>query len=244
MPASDFLRRFQPFAGRCHPVVPFQPGQDKILPLDFTAANKDLTSDIIGDTDRLASYIQSRLQAAGCLYGLGGYGEHRTLYAKSRHFDRSLNGTAEPAARRLHLGMDIWGKEGTRVMAPLPAIVHSFAFNNHDGDYGATIILSHNLDGLGFHTLYGHLSLNSLKNLQEGARIDKGTVFTEFGMRFENGNWPPHLHFQIIIDLGDWQGDYPGVCAQSEQASWLENCPDPDIILQMNRYIARADAPS
>jgi len=62
-------------------------------------------------------------------------------------------------------------------------------------------------------------------------------VFTEFGMRFENGNWPPHLHFQIIIDIGNWQGDYPGVCKFSERERWLQNCPDPDIILQLKQYL-------
>jgi len=113
----------------------------------------------------------------------------------------------------------------------------SFAFNNNDSDYGATIILTHNLEGLSFYTLYGHLSLNSLKNLEEGKRIARGEVFTEFGMRFENGNWPPHLHFQIILDMQGWLGDYPGVCKFSEKDFWLSNCPDPDLILDLNRYV-------
>jgi len=33
------------------------------------------------------------------------------------------------------------------------------------------------------------------------------------------------------------QGDYPGVCKYSEQAKYLQNCPDPDLILQMNRWL-------
>ena len=118
-------------------------------------------------------------------------------------------------------------------MAPLPGIVHSIAFNNNDSDYGATLILTHNLDGTGFHTLYGHISLNSIKNLYEGQGIAKGEVIAEFGMRYENGNWPPHLHFQLIADLQDWKGDYPGVCRFSERQQWLDNCPNPNLILQM-----------
>ena len=110
-------------------------------------------------------------------------------------------------------------------MSPVDGIVHSFAFNNNDSDYGATIILSHNIEGISFHTLYGHLSLNSIKNLYEGKRVTPGEVFTEFGMRFENGNWPPHLHFQIIIDIGNWQGDYPGVCKFSERERCLQKLP-------------------
>jgi murein DD-endopeptidase MepM/ murein hydrolase activator NlpD len=137
----------------------------------------------------------------------------------------------------LHLGIDIWGQAGTKVFAPLDGIVHSFAFNNNDSDYGATIILTHNINGVFFHTLYGHLSLNSIKNLHGGKRISRGEVFTEFGMRFENGNWPPHLHFQLILDMEDLEGDYPGVCKFSEKERWLENSPDPDLILQFNQYL-------
>lgn len=107
-------------------------------------------------------------------------------------------------------------------MAPLDGIVHSFAFNNRFGDYGATIILSHLLNGVSFYTLYGHLSLNSIKNIQEGDRIEKGDVFGEFGIPSENGSWPPHLHFQIISNIGEWKGDYPGVCKFSEKKNgWL-----------------------
>jgi murein DD-endopeptidase MepM/ murein hydrolase activator NlpD len=149
-------------------------------------------------------------------------------------FDAEKPG-AEP--RRLHLGIDIWGKPHTAVMAPLAGIVHSFAFNNNFGDYGVTIILTHILDDITYYTLYGHLSLNDIKNLREGERIEKGDVFAEFGLPMENGHWPPHLHFQIIIDLENYKGDYPGVCKYSEREKYLSNCPDPDLILQMNQYL-------
>ena len=229
-----------------HPVVPFDAGRDKLYPFDFTGNNtalgsNDLTTDEIADTERFANWINRMLLQHRAKYGIGGYGEHRTLYARSKHFDNALatgsesqrdsSGEAEP--RRLHLGVDIWGPAGTKVMAPLNGIVHSFAFNNNDSDYGATLILTHNIEGVGFHTLYGHLSLNSIKNLYEGKNIRKGEVIAEFGMRFENGNWPPHLHFQLISDMRDWKGDYPGVCRFSERQQWLDGCPDPNLILRM-----------
>ncbi len=236
--------------------MPFDTTRDKLYPFDFTERNTSLSPADIADTERFACWINSTLQLNKARYGIGGYGEHRTLYARSKHFDKALvagsesdRGVAnfgvaggvvpdgdpagEAEARRLHLGVDIWGPSGTKVMAPLPGIVHSFAFNNNDSDYGATIILTHNLDGTGFHTLYGHLSLNSIKNLYEGQRVAKGEVIAEFGMRFENGNWPPHLHFQLIADMQDWKGDYPGVCRFSERQQWLDGCPDPNVILQM-----------
>ncbi|MDR3716913.1 MAG: peptidoglycan DD-metalloendopeptidase family protein [Puia sp.] len=223
------------WTGSFRPVVPFDPSKDRLFPFDFTAANGDLSPEKIADTDAFARYISSTLLVSHCRYGFGGYGEHRTIYARSTHFDGKEDGFEEP--RRLHLGIDIWGPAGTMVMAPLDGIVHSFAFNNHDGDYGATLILTHAVGAGTFHTLYGHLSLNSLKNLVGGTGVRAGEVIGEFGMRFENGGWPPHLHFQLIRDMQGLEGDYPGVCRFSERARWMENCPDPDLILQMGRYI-------
>jgi murein DD-endopeptidase MepM/ murein hydrolase activator NlpD len=121
-------------------------------------------------------------------------------------------------------------------MVPLEGLIHSYAFNSAYGDYGATIILSHHLDGVSFHTLYGHLSLASIKNMREGERVKGGDVIAEFGIPQENGNWPPHLHFQIIKDLEGRKGDYPGVCKFSEKEKYLKNCPDPDLILGMMQY--------
>ena len=216
------------------PVIPFREGTDKLLALDFTGANKELTEEMLNDTGRFSKYVQQKLEAAHARYGIGGYAEHRTVYTRSRVFDAGKEGE-EP--RRLHLGIDIWGKPYTAVMSPLNGIVHSFAFNNRLGDYGATIIISHALNEIHFYTLYGHLSLSSIKNIQEGDRISKGDVFAEFGIPSENGQWPPHLHFQVIADLQGWKGDYPGVCKYSERDQYLNNCPDPDLILQLNKYL-------
>jgi murein DD-endopeptidase MepM/ murein hydrolase activator NlpD len=207
-----------------HAVVPFDGLKDNLLLLDFTDNNKELTDEILGDTNTFSAYIDNKLRSSNCKFGIGGYAEHRTMYSRSKHFDPPTSGE-EP--RRLHLGIDIWGTVNTPVMAPLNGIIHSFAFNNNFGDYGAVIILTHNLEGVTFHTLYGHLSLNSLKNISEGEFIKKGDVFAEFGMQFENGHWPPHLHFQLILDLAGKKGDYPGVCKHSERGKYLVNCPDP-----------------
>src|SRR3954465_8761491 len=121
-----------------HPVVPFDKENDKLLQLDFTAGNVNLTSEILFDTNAFSKYIEELL-GEKYTYGIGGYDEHRTIYSRSNVFD----GEEEP--RRLHLGIDIWGEAGTPVFAPLDGSVHSFAFNDHYGDYGATIILFHDL---------------------------------------------------------------------------------------------------
>ena len=250
MGAGSLIAILQKSRQGFHPVVPFEPGRDRLYPFDFTEENKELSPDQIADTESFAAYINKTLEAHQARYGIGGYGEHRTLYARSKHFDHALPVAGSEAARargagtdpeieprRLHLGIDIWGPAGTKIMSPLDGIVHSFAFNNNDSDYGATLIITYNLEGVSFHILYGHLSLNSLKNLHEGKNVRRGDVIAEMGMRFENGNWPPHLHFQLIADMQGWKGDYPGVCKFSEKEQWLSNCPDPDWVLQMDQYI-------
>ncbi|MBC7722657.1 MAG: peptidoglycan DD-metalloendopeptidase family protein, partial [Pedobacter sp.] len=112
----------------------------------------------------------------------------------------------------------------------------SFAFNNNYGDYGATIILQHELDGVTFYTLYGHLSIKDLDNLYKGKSIAKGDLIAHFGIPEENGQWPPHLHFQVINDMENMVGDYPGVCKLSERELYLANCPNADLILRMMQF--------
>lgn len=231
---TGFMQLIKKFQSSFNAVVPFQPGKDKLLAIDFSKENTEPGAEIFNNTNKFSAWVKNKLLAAGARYGIGGYAEHRTVYSRSLVFDAAGPGE-EP--RRFHLGTDIWGEANTAVMAPLTGIVHSFAFHNEYGNYGVTIILTHHLDGRSFHTLYGHLSLNSIKNLHEGAFIYKGEVFAEFGMQFENGHWPPHLHFQIILDLEGNTGDYPGVCKFSEREKYLANCPDPDLILQMNQYL-------
>jgi murein DD-endopeptidase MepM/ murein hydrolase activator NlpD len=219
--------------GNSYPVVTFDPASDRLLQLDFTDANQELTGPIINDTAAFSLYISRKLAVANARYGIGGYNEHRTVYSRSSVFDSAVSGE-EP--RRLHLGTDIWAPSGTLVHAPLDATVHSFAFNDRYGDYGATIILRHELNGHILHTLYGHISLSDLDGLYEGMPVARGAVIAHFGKPEENGHWPPHLHFQLIRDMGDWKGDYPGVCSFSEREQYLGNCPNPDHILQMMQY--------
>jgi len=226
---ANLLRKFQHIY---HAVVPFNKAKDKLLLMDFTTTNKTLTPEIFDDTEKFSSYMNTQLQNANALYGIGGYNENRAIYSRSKHFDSLLN--KEP--RRIHLGIDIWGKEDTPVFAPLGGMVHSFAYNDQFGDYGATIVLLHQLDGMPFYTLYGHLSLEDIATLKDGEYISIGQEFAHFGNTKENGNWPPHLHFQVIENMELKRGDYPGVCTITEREKYLSNCTDPDFILNMIQY--------
>jgi murein DD-endopeptidase MepM/ murein hydrolase activator NlpD len=188
-------------------VVDFEEN-DRLFSFDFTASNTELSADILGDTTLFSEWVDSKL-----------------LLHEAKYF----NDLAEP--RRLHLGTDIWGPAGTSVYAFSDATIHSFAFNDNFGDYGATIILHHQIANNSFYVLYGHLSLSSLWGLEEGLPIAKGVKFAEFGNAEDNGHWPPHLHFQVMNDIQGFKGDYPGVCQYSKRDEYLKNCPDPAFIL-------------
>jgi murein DD-endopeptidase MepM/ murein hydrolase activator NlpD len=207
-------------------VVDFNPATDRLFHFDFTATNTELSADDIADTERFSVWVSKKLLENNCKYGIGGYMEHRTLYARSELF----NATDEP--RRLHLGVDIWADTGTPVYAPLAGHIHSFSDNNNHGDYGPTIILQHRLNDLTLYSLYGHLSRKDLEGLQVSDKIEKGQKLGSFGNQDENGHWPPHLHFQLMFDMEECVGDYPGVGKFSEENKYLKNIPNPNLILQ------------
>jgi murein DD-endopeptidase MepM/ murein hydrolase activator NlpD len=207
-------------------VVDFNPATDRLFHFDFTATNTELKPDDIADTERFSTWVSKKLKDNHSRYGVGGYMEHRTLYARSELF----NTTDEP--RRLHLGVDIWADTDTQVYVPVAGHIHSFRDNNNYGDYGPTIILQHQLNDLTLYSLYGHLSRKDLEGLRVSDKIEKGQRLGSFGSQDENGHWPPHLHFQLMFDIGGYAGDYPGVGKYSEKNKYLENIPDPNLILQ------------
>ncbi|HTD99266.1 MAG TPA: peptidoglycan DD-metalloendopeptidase family protein [Mucilaginibacter sp.] len=207
-------------------VVDFNPNTDRLFKFDFTAANTELSPEDVNDTEKFSNWVNKKLLNSKSRYGIGGYMEHRTLYARSELF----NTDNEP--RRLHLGIDIWAEADTPVYVPISGHIHSFANNDHFGDYGPTIILKHQLNGLDLYSLYGHLNRECLQGLATGAFIPKGKQIGVFGDKEENGHWPPHLHFQLMFDMEGCYGDYPGVGRFSEKGKHLVNIPDPNLILR------------
>ena len=104
-------------------VVSFNPSEEHFINLDFTANNQDLLPETVNNTHKFSEYIDGVLSKSNAKFGIGGYFEHRTIYARSEHF-----GNSEEEPRRLHLGVDIWGKVNTPVFAfadaqvqPMPA---------------------------------------------------------------------------------------------------------------------------
>lgn len=211
------------FAPVLPPLLLAGPG---VARLDFTAANPRLAHpERLRDTALFAAVVHDMLAAQSATVGIGGYLENRVIYRRSPHFDDAT------APRSLHLGVDVWVPAGTPVAAPLPAVVHSLADNDNFGDYGPTVILQHELEGVSFFSLYGHLTRADLPGLTVGQALAAGQAFAHVGPYPENGDWPPHLHLQLIADMQGRWGDFPGVAPASERAYWAALCPDAMLIL-------------
>ncbi|MGH7166611.1 MAG: phosphotransferase, partial [Nitrospiraceae bacterium] len=183
------------------------------------------------DTARWTEALFGRMKSAGVRVGVGRYNEARRSYTTEEY--RPAGSDVEEW-RTVHLGIDLFIAPSSPVFAPLDGTVHSFANNARSLDYGPTIILRHDLPGVGeFFTLYGHLSADSLEGLSPGMPVAKGARIGAIGDSSVNGQWPPHLHFQIITDLLDQSGTFPGVCAAQARPLWHRLCPDPNLVLRI-----------
>lgn len=162
-------------------------------------------------------------------YGLGSYGEKRSVYATDQFAD-----SASPERRTLHLGIDVFAPAMTPVHAPLPGKVAFLTYNADPLDYGHTLIVEHEADGIRFHTLYGHLAGTLPMLLAIGDQVAAGQVIAHLGDWHENGGWAAHIHFQIMADmLEQTGGNFFGVGHESLWDVWQSVCPDPNLILRL-----------
>ncbi len=205
---------------------PIEPQQKQWVPIDLAVDSADLGGN--HHFDDVVSFEQTIRGLVGDPQehvGVGGYAETRPFYSTDSY---RVEGNQGAQWRTVHLGLDLWAPSGTDVLAICDGKVHSFQDNLGDCNYGPTIILQHDVSPqLTFYTLYGHLSRDSLVSLTVGQAVAQGERIAAIGAPPENGNWPPHLHFQVILDLLDWSGDFPGVAFPGEAQTWLSVCPDP-----------------
>lgn len=197
-------------------------------PIDLSISNSELSQIDLKNPNDFETFIENHLQKNKAKVAFGGYNEVRNLYKKTTLFNDE-----QADERNIHIGMDFWIKAGTPVLAALDGIVYGFDYNTGTGNYGPTIILKHSLENQNFYTLYGHLSLESIEDIKIGALFKKGQQLATLGDSSVNGGYSPHLHFQIIKKMGENFSDYPGVCNKKNLEYYLENCPNPNLVLKI-----------
>ena len=149
------------------------------------------------------------LESTDFLHDVGRYNERRRAM-----YETDLFGAADPWAeagdtRDIHIGLDIGGPAGTPVHSISDCTVHSVGYNAAAGDYGHVIVTEMALNGHRVFALCGHLSAASTTGKAPGDRIERGAVLGWLGDRHENGNWHPHVHFQVLVSRPQPQGAAP-----------------------------------
>jgi 4-aminobutyrate aminotransferase-like enzyme/Ser/Thr protein kinase RdoA (MazF antagonist) len=203
------------------------PEEDAISVLDLSVASPELTGRDTNDTPAFSRRVFRRLEDEAASLGVGRYLEPRAFYLTDAFRGRQ----GDPRERRtIHLGLDLFEEAGTAVRAPLGGRVRSVRDNSDRLDYGPTIVLEHEGPAGPFWTLYGHLERASVEGLDEGSLVTAGQEIGRLGPFPENGDWPPHLHFQIVTDLLGHDGEFPGVALPRERDVWASFSPDPNVM--------------
>jgi 4-aminobutyrate aminotransferase-like enzyme/Ser/Thr protein kinase RdoA (MazF antagonist) len=180
-------------------------------------------------TGPLTERIFGAMKAAGAGVGIGRYDEARAFYTSPLF---AGSGGPLDERRTMHLGIDLFVEPGRPVHAPLEGEVNFLATNAARGDYGPLVVLRHVTgDRTPFFTLYGHLSEDTPGSLVRGQHVARGQLIGRVGAPPANGDWPPHVHVQIILDLLDMDADFPGVALASQREVWKALSPDPNLLL-------------
>ena len=192
------------------------------------ASNSIFTKNYVHKPISLNKKINYYLKNNDSEIGIGLYQEKRNVYQGINYISQ-IN---TKSRRDIHIGIDIFAKAGTNIRAPLNGKVYILKNNSFKYDYGPTVVLEHKINNSEkFYTIYGHLSKKCLKILKVGKRINKGEILAEIGNYPINGNWPPHLHFQIAIDMMGEKENFPGVSEDILLNLWSKISPDPNLIL-------------
>jgi 4-aminobutyrate aminotransferase-like enzyme/Ser/Thr protein kinase RdoA (MazF antagonist) len=223
------------------PVIGLDLRREPSVVLDLSVASPLLSGDTRHNTEpAVTECVFGLMRASNVPVAIGRYDEPRLLYVAPAF---ALGDRPTDEHRTIHIGLDLFADAGTPVFAPLPGTVHAFADNATPQDYGPVIILRHlTNDGIEFFTLYGHLSRESLHDLQLGRQVQRGEQIATLGTADVNGGWTPHLHLQIITDLLGLGTDFPGVARPTQRRVWCALCPDPNLIARvpLDRFPARA----
>lgn len=183
--------------------------------MDFPDDMKEIDLSSGFDRDSLTAFVRS----GG--WGVGGYLETRKIMYETAQYKNGRN---------IHMGIDIWAPVGEPVYSVIGGEILYSAYLDDEGNYGGTIILKHMIEGQEFFALYGHLSKKSLEKCKTGQKKKTGDIVGWIGDESENGNWPPHLHYQLCIE-DPGEADMPGVVAKKDLIEARKKYPDPRILL-------------
>jgi 4-aminobutyrate aminotransferase-like enzyme/Ser/Thr protein kinase RdoA (MazF antagonist) len=163
----------------------------------------------------------------------GGYLEPRNLYTSTEYDTLGNNGKQ---SRTVHIGVDFWLPENTPVHALLDGEVVIAENDIGDKEYGGLIVLKHQQKDWCFYTLYGHNTPESVLKHKLGDVLKKGEQIADLANYPDNGNWAPHLHFQVMLSLLDYKTDFPGVAYFNQIEVWKSICPNPNLLFKINGF--------
>lgn len=237
-------------------VLPFDLRHEPLIVLDLGIDSPLLKGNPVENEEpKLTKRINALMEDADVRVSVGQYDEARYIYTSPAF---QVEGGLTDETRTVHLGIDLFAEVGTPVRAPLAGRVVAVADNAAAQDYGPVVVLEHEVglektEGrrqkavngvVKFYTLYGHLTRESLKKLKVGQKIKNGQKFAEIGSAKVNGDWTPHLHFQVMTDDLDLGTDFPGVALPSQRSLWTSLCPDPNLILNIPKKVLPKKAPT
>ena len=134
----------------------------------------------------------------------------------------------------IHIGMDIFVEPGTQIYTPIDGSVYGISEKFDSDNNPPVLILAHKTDSSdSFFTLYKYLNFDTLSGLRSGQLLEKGEPIGLTGNFVNIHGLLPHLHFQLICDLLDYEINFPATCKASENDIWTEFSIDPNLILKV-----------
>lgn len=157
------------------------------LPMDAVA--RHLVESPIYQEMRKSDPVAFQAACAGCL-GLttpyGGWMENRSHFLAGTYLDNEK--------KYLHLGVDIWVKEGTAVVAPVCLDFVGTYFDPDDSGGWGGVVLAQDPRNPSLTFLFAHLSSMGMAS----GDLSQGQLIGRVASTQYNGGWHPHLHIQVI----------------------------------------------
>lgn len=171
---------------------------------------------------KLMDFTKLNKAQAAPIWNIGKYDEDRVIYTQALFAEGN---------RSIHMGIDLGGPVGCAVHAFSRGTITHAGINPADGDYGAVLVVEHEYStNKPIYALYGHLAHATLQRSIVGQQVERGQVLGWIGDRHENGNWPPHLHFQLAWEKPPTH-DMPGAVSRNDRQAALLLYPDPRLVL-------------